>query len=179
MALNELPITRKTQLRNRALAFSAAFQDLPSNPPPTILATHFTPSPTIHEHGPSWTQTLLPFLGRDFTGKDDCLEYFTLLGGTLAFEPQADSFPSATEIVVDPEAKGEGDAGDGFGKGNGTVTSVGKGKFKAVKTGKEWEEKFIWVLSGFDEEGRIGRWDIWADPLSAWLAVKGEDPPSQ
>lgn len=36
---------------------------------------------------------------------------------------------------------------------------------------KSWEEDFVYRLSGFDEEGRIGHWEIWADPLSAWDAV--------
>ena len=46
------------------------------------------------------------------------------------------------------------------------------GKFASVKTGKSWEEDFVYILSEFDEEGRIGRQEIWADPLSAWMAVQ-------
>ena len=39
------------------------------------------------------------------------------------------------------------------------------------EAGKEWDEEFIYRFSGFDEEGKIGWWEIWADPLSAWVAV--------
>lgn len=45
--------------------------------------------------------------------------------------------------------------------------------FKSVRTGKGWEEEFVYVLSEFDDEGRIGRQELWADPLSAWVAVGG------
>lgn len=175
MALNEVAQTRTVQLRNRAQAFASVFLDLPSNPPPQILSTHFSSHPVVHEHGPSWAQSHLPFLGKTFSGHDACLTYFELLGSTLAFEPLEDSFPGAKGFVVDPEARGEGDGGDQWGGGKGVVTVVGKGRFKAVGTGQGWEERFVWVLSGFDEEGRIGRWDVWADPLSASLAVKGEE----
>lgn len=53
----------------------------------------------------------------------------------------------------------------------GTVTVVGKGTFESVKTGRKWDEEFVYVLGGWDEEGRFERWEIWADPLSAWVAV--------
>ncbi len=53
------------------------------------------------------------------------------------------------------------------------VTVAGKGVFVARETRKEWSERFIYRFSGFDEEGRIGWWEIWADPLSAWVAVGG------
>ena len=34
----------------------------------------------------------------------------------------------------------------------------------------------LYRLSDFDEQRRIGHWEIWADPLSAWEAVgAGED----
>jgi hypothetical protein len=55
--------------------------------------------------------------------------------------------------------------------GRGAVSVVAHGIFESVKTGKKWEEDFIYRLSGFDEEGKIGCWEIWADPLSAWDAV--------
>lgn len=60
--------------------------------------------------------------------------------------------------------------------GKGVVSVVGKARFESVRTGRGWEEEFIWRLGGWDEEARVGRWEIWADPLSAWVAVgeKGE-----
>lgn len=79
--------------------------------------------------------------------------------------------------VVDASAEVEGSEGvDGRGQ-RGVVSVVGKGTFKSVQTGKAWSEKFIYRFSGFDAEGRIGHWEIWADPLSAWVAVGGEVSP--
>jgi len=52
------------------------------------------------------------------------------------------------------------------------VSVVGKGRFESVKTGKAWDEQFIYRLSDFDVNGMIGHWEIWADPLSAWNAVQ-------
>ncbi len=82
-----------------------------------------------------------------------------------------DAFPSISSggYVVDAEATAEDD-----GESKGVVSVVGQGVFVSVKTGKEWHEKFIYRFSGFDEEGKIGHWEIWADPLSAWVAVGGE-----
>jgi hypothetical protein len=82
----------------------------------------------------------------------------------------SDAFPNFSEggFVVDVDAEVEGE------QGKGVVTVVGKGSFKSLKTGKGWSESFIYRLSGFDDEGRIGHWEIWADPLSAWVAVGGE-----
>lgn len=68
-----------------------------------------------------------------------------------------DAFPKPEGFIVDAEA--------------GMVSVVGKGRFTSRKTGKAWDEQFIYRFSGFDEEGRIGHWEIWADPLSAWEAV--------
>lgn len=69
-------------------------------------------------------------------------------------------------VDVDAEVEGE--------QGKGVVTVVGKGAFKSLKAGEGWSESFIYRLSGFDDEGRIGHWEVWADPLSAWVAVGGE-----
>lgn len=81
-------------------------------------------------------------------------------------------------FVVDVEAhasagEGEEGEGEGRGKGRGVVSVVGKGTFTSKKTGKSWDEQFIYRFSGFDGQGRIGHWEIWADPLSAWVAVGG------
>ena len=53
----------------------------------------------------------------------------------------------------------------------GTVTIKLHAEFASVKTGKGWEEDFIYVLSDFDEDMKIGSQELWADPLSAWMAV--------
>jgi hypothetical protein len=73
----------------------------------------------------------------------------------------SDAFPAADGFIVDAASR--------------MVSVVGKGRFVAKKTGKGWDEQFIYRFSGFDEEGKIGHWEIWADPLSAWVAVGGDD----
>ncbi|KAL8989093.1 MAG: hypothetical protein Q9169_008437, partial [Polycauliona sp. 2 TL-2023] len=63
-------------------------------------------------------------------------------------------------------------------------------RFESLETGKGWVERFVYVV-GFEkvigeereeeeeEEGKevkgrkIERLDLWADPLSAWVAVGG------
>ncbi|KAK4984931.1 hypothetical protein LTR50_006271 [Elasticomyces elasticus] len=167
---DKVPQTRTSLLRTCTQAFCAAFLDLPSNPPEKLLSEHFTSKePRITEHGPSWATSRLPFLGRTFSGKDECLDYFKLLSETLEFIPSKDTFPGPGGIIVDAEATREGRAGES----GGCASVVGKARFRSVKTGKEWEEEFTYRLSGFDEEGKIGWWEIWADPLSAWVAVGG------
>ncbi|KAK6071690.1 hypothetical protein SCUP234_09611 [Seiridium cupressi] len=151
-------------LRSRAHAFCQA---LISPPPPAELLTEFFipeangKNPTIREHGPSWATVHLPFLGRDFVGFDSSNEYFELLSKSLKMHLNQDSFPGEESFVVDVEAN--------------KVAVVGKGKFESVGTGRSWDEKFSYVLSGWDEAGKIGRWEIWADPLSAWAAVSEDD----
>ncbi|TKA60392.1 hypothetical protein B0A49_05890 [Cryomyces minteri] len=177
LAHHEEPITRSALLRKSAHAFCTAFLDLPSNPPAKLLSTHFTPtSPKITEHGPSWASSRLPFLGKTFTGRADCEAYFALLAQTLEFHPSADTFPPPSGLIVDADAVMEGTEERTLnrGQGAGMVSVVGRARFKAVKTGREWREVFVYRLSEFDEEGRIGHWEIWADPLSAWEAVGGE-----
>lgn len=170
-AHHEHAVTRSSQLRQRATAFCAAFLDLASNPPDELISTHFIPvQPRITEHGPSWATSRLPFLGRTFIGRDECFDYFSLLADTLEFLPSQDTFPGPSGIIVDADAIGPEDSS---GAGKGAVSVVGKAKFKSVMTGREWEEQFIYRLSGFDEDGKIGHWEVWADPLSAWTAVEG------
>ena len=72
-------------------------------------------------------------------------------------------------VDAELEAKGNSDL-------KGVVSVVGKGTLASIKTGKMWSEKFIYRFSAFDEEGRIGHWELWADPLSAWVAVGGDQP---
>lgn len=191
-------ITARTNLlRSRTHAFCQAF--VTGNPSGKSLAEFFVPTnPQITEHGPSWASARLPFLGRTFSGRSrsnsnitssststgassvsesqdtdtdtdsfgsgfTCDDYFELLSRTLSFHPDAHTFPPREQFIVDAEA--------------GAVSVVAHARFASVKTGQGWEEDFIYRLSGFDEVGRIGHWEIWADPLSAWVAVgdKWED----
>ncbi|KAF2088255.1 hypothetical protein K490DRAFT_73207 [Saccharata proteae CBS 121410] len=150
---------RAELLRTRAHAFCKTLLSPP--PPPQLLAQYFTPqNPEITEHGPSWATTKLPFLGQTFTGVDGCVSYFSLLSETLKMQLSGDSFPGPEGFIVDAEAN--------------MVSVVGGGRFESVRTGKSWTERFAYRLSGWDEDGKIGHWEIWADPLSAWVAVQEE-----
>ncbi len=138
-------------------------------PPKALLSKYFSFRPRITEHGRAWAQSRLPFLGKTFSGLDECMQYFELLSQTLSMDLPSDAFPTVSEggFVVDVDAEVEGK------QGKGVITVVGKGRFNSLKTGKGWSESFIYRLSGFDDDGRIGNWEIWADLLSAWIAVGG------
>ncbi|PVI08241.1 hypothetical protein DM02DRAFT_495863, partial [Periconia macrospinosa] len=144
----------------------------PPRSPSTLLTHFFTASsaPKIHEHGPSFATPRLPFLGKLFTGHTACLEYFSLLNATLEMDLSEDAFPGPEGFVVDSDAVVVDDDGV-VGGLRGVVHVVGKGRFRSRKTGKGWDEVFAYRFSGFDDEGRFERWEVWADPLSAWVAV--------
>lgn len=178
-AHHEIAQTRYTALKARTQAFCTAFLDLSNNPPDKILSEHFTPNnPQITEHGPDWASKRLPFLGRTFSGRDGCLEYFSLLSKTLEFIPSNNTFGGEHDIIVDDRAAATDPgkhAGDGWRwDGEGMVSVKGRATFKAINTSKQWDEEFIYRLSNFGEDGKIGHWEIWADPLSAWVAVGGD-----
>ncbi|KAI9720373.1 MAG: hypothetical protein M1812_002879 [Candelaria pacifica] len=166
--------TRSHLLRSQAQAFCSAF--LKGTSPTETLDTFFTSSPKITEHGPSWATSRLPFLGKTFHGRrssssgaekgSTCDDYFELLAATLSFHPNEDTFPPAEGFIVDPGTNVAG------GSGSGAVSVVAHAKFASVAAGTAWEEDFIYRLSEFDEQGNIGHWEIWADPLSAWMAVE-------
>ncbi|KAK8136278.1 hypothetical protein PG984_004218 [Apiospora sp. TS-2023a] len=168
-AKEALSADRSSIMRSRAHAFCQALVSPPS--PQELLSEFFIPDqsegggsrPTIHEHGPAWATKTLPFLGKSFAGGPACEEYFAVLGDTLKMHlHREDSFPGPEGFVVD-EAQNR-------------VCVVGKGRFESVRTGRSWDEQFAYVLGGWDGQGRtLGRWDIWADPLSAWAAVSEDD----
>ena len=153
-------------LSDRTQSFCRALLDPAENPPEKILEEHFsTRWMQITEHGPAWATKSLPFLGRPFSGRDQCIEYFTLLTDTLECQFDGTSLMNKDAYIIDTSTDTE--------QSGGGVSLVGTATFQAKKTGKEWKEKFIYRLS-FDDEGRIAHWEIWADPLSAWFAVKGD-----
>ncbi|THV43888.1 hypothetical protein BGAL_0829g00010 [Botrytis galanthina] len=151
----------REELRKEAVAFCQAFVDGIS--PDMILSSHFASSPRITEHGPENPE--LPFLGRkcDSSDHQTCDDYFNILSRTLEFQPSPSTFPSPKSFIVDEMCELQGK--------RGVVSVVGSATFKSLKTGKSWDEQFIYRLSEFDEEGKIGHWEIWADTLSAWNAV--------
>jgi hypothetical protein len=146
---------RCTTLRNSSHAFCKALVSPP--PPGELVSKFFSASPKIREHGPEWATARLPFLSKTFSGKAGCVEYFTVLSEVLEMRLASDAFPPEKGFIVDAEAD--------------MVSVVGKGRFISKKTGKGWDEHFIYRFSEFDSEGKIGFWEIWADPLSAWEAV--------
>ncbi|KAK4691214.1 hypothetical protein P7C71_g5738, partial [Lecanoromycetidae sp. Uapishka_2] len=154
------------RMRDTAEAFCKAFVSGLS--PSETLDKFFTSNPKIFEHGPSWATERLPFLGVVFQGRRTernsdasehatCDDYYDLLTSTLSFHPNDDTIPSKEKFMVDPVV--------------GSVTIKLHAKFASVKTGKSWEEDFVYVLSEFDENLKIGSQELWADPLSAWMAV--------
>jgi hypothetical protein len=147
--------TYSAMLRKATSSFCAALVKPPI--PSELLSQYFINIPSITEHGPEWSRSRLPFLAKTFTGKDGCEEYFNVMTEVLDMDLDEDSFPKPEQFIVDADA--------------GMVSVVGKGRFTSRKTGKGWDEQFIYRFSGFDEQGKIGHWEIWADPLSAWEAV--------
>lgn len=156
---------RAATMRTRAHAFCQALADPAGAAPRELIAEYMVVAEqaTIHEHGPTWATARLPFLGREFSGASGCAEYFAALGATLHMEAR---FPGPEAFAVDTTASG----------GGGSVAVTGRGTFASVATGRRWDERFAYVLGGWDEAGRrFARWDVWADPLSAWVAVGEED----
>lgn len=170
------PAARANKIRSTAVSFCDAFTS--GVAPTEMLDKYFTANPSIHEHGPSWAAERLPFLGNTFRGRRQqsstggphspggttCDDYYDLLTATLSFHPTKNTVPPGNQFVVDAEAMSPGGE-------KGAVTIKLQAEFKSIKTGKGWEEEFVYVLSDFDEDGKIGRQELWADPLSAWVAV--------
>ena len=157
-------------MRSTAYAFCTAFAS--GSTPSESLDKYFTSNPKILEHGPKWANLRLPFLGIKFQGRRSpgsstatsrrtCDDYYDRLTSTLSFHPHENTVPPEEEFMVDAE--------------RGAVTVKLHARFASVKTGTEWEEEFVYVLSEFDEEGKIGSQELWADPLSAWVAVGAID----
>lgn len=155
------------RLRSTAEGFCKAF--IAKAPPSDTLDKYFSANPKILEHGPQWANERLPFLGVTFEGRRPdgkaheassrtCDDYYDLLTSILSFHPAEDTLPRKEQFMVDPEQK--------------TVTIKLRAIFASVKTGKGWTEDFVYVLSEFDENFKIGSQELWADPLSAWVAVR-------
>lgn len=144
-----MPHTRASLLE-AATAFCEAFAA--QKPPPELLS-HFSSSSDIvvHEHG---LPTLAPFLGRDFRGRDGVQRYLEVVSECLSFTNMR-----VGGYVVDAEA--------------GRVAARGTARFTWKSTGQEWEEEFAYML-GFDEEGKVVSYEIWADSGAAYLASQGK-----
>lgn len=148
----------RTTLLTAAQNFCSAFAEKQSLP--QILSNFTATSPSeiqIHEHG---LPQLAPFLGRTFTGEDGAKEYFGILGECLSYEDM--SFGDDGDWIVDVES--------------GKVSVKGKARFTWTETGQSWDEVFVYVL-GFDVgeegDGKVVRYEVWADSGAAYLARKG------
>lgn len=174
MASRETPDERSEGLRSTAEGFCKAF--VAGTSPSEILDTFFTSIPKITEHGPEWAKTRLPFLNTTFRGRRSqgpssrvdghtCDDYYDLLNATLSFHPNPNTVPSKDEFLVANYKVKDGEW-------QGGVTIKLNASFSSKKTGKSWKEDFVYVLSEFDDDMKIGSLELWADPLSAWLAVE-------
>jgi hypothetical protein len=172
---------RTQRMLSTAESFCNAF--VAGSKPSEMLDAYFSPTGSITEHGPLWANARLPFLAKTFSGrrasdvqnsaepprpeKTTCDDYFDLLGATISFHPHEKTLPAREGYVVDPDTVIPGS------EGRGVVMVRAHAKLGGVETGQSWEEEFVFVFSGFGEEMKIGRMEIWADNLSAWKGVEG------
>lgn len=119
------------------------------------IMSHFPKSSSAfaHEYAPDSVNDSIPFLGKTFEGYHGIETYMSLMTEYLKYEDM-----EFFDYAVAEEEE--------------VVTVKGSAKWTYVKTGKKWEETFIWRLSRFDEEGKIGGYEVWADPLSLWWAAQ-------
>ncbi|KIJ54247.1 hypothetical protein M422DRAFT_42439 [Sphaerobolus stellatus SS14] len=117
-----------------------------------ILLSHFSPSPDTQaiEYG---EKLFAPFLGRTFEGPKGVREYFCTLSQYLQYENMR-----FNEYVVDVEQK--------------KVAVVGQARFTWISTRETWDETFQYVLD-FDDQGKVKRYQVWADSGAAYLAREG------
>lgn len=135
--------------------------------PTAMLTRFFAPAPKITEHG-AFATTRLPFLATSFRGRrqagENGSDYYHILTSTLAFHPPPDTVPPKESFLVACTHDAEG----GW---QGRVIIKLHASFSSIKTGRSWLENLVYVWSEFDHDTKIGHLEIWADPLSAWMAV--------
>ncbi|KLO08562.1 transcription elongation factor S-II [Schizopora paradoxa] len=140
----------RSQLLFSAQAFCDAFRD--AKPIDEILG-HFSSTDGVVaiEHG---LPQLAPFLGRNFSGLDGVKQYFETISSVLKYKDMCFS-----GFVVDEEAR--------------KASMKGKACFTWLSTGQSWDEVFAYTLD-FDAEGKIKKYEVWADSGAAYLAGRGE-----
>lgn len=133
-------------------AFLARFRDdLNAAAPPPKFRSYFTARepPVCLEHGPTGHADL-PFLGEAFTGGDEIVRYYELIGSIL--EGKGSNFRQ--EDFVFKEV------------GGGRVKAIwtGDAVWSVAKTGREWHEAVVWLfeVAVEEEEWKIARWEVWA-----------------
>lgn len=140
--------------RDLLLSVAERFCDaFASQRPLDDILSHFSTSdePVAHEHG---LQQLTPFTGRTFKGIDGIKDYFTLISDCLSYSDMHFS-----DYIVDTSVV--------------RVSVRGQAKFTWKSTGNSWLEIFTYVLE-FDDNLKVKKYEIWADPGAAYLASRGE-----
>ncbi|KAL3421022.1 hypothetical protein PVAG01_07467 [Phlyctema vagabunda] len=178
--------SRSNLIRATGHEFVLAFVN--GSSPAELLENYFTKSgPSITEHGSVSARVRLPYLGKTFRGRkvsegapsdeSTCDDYFDLLGATLAFHSLDKALPPPEAYIVDAESKHipgrlvAGHTRAAEPQGSGALLVKAHVKIEALKSKVVWEEDFVFLLSEFDQDGKIGHLEIWSDNLSAWLAV--------
>ena len=138
-------------LLNSAISFCTSFA---SHSPAAEILSHFSASEDTFalEHG--HPALGLPFLGRPFRGPDGIKTYFALISSLLSYDAMR-----FVDYVVDADAS--------------TVAARGEARFTWIETGQSWDEVFAYAL-GFDEQGKVKTYEVWADSGAAYLASRGE-----
>lgn len=188
----------RAALLSAAQAFCEAFATK-STPPAELVSKFFASPPDgkrkvdilAFEHAlvgavspQSRAKELLPFLGKPFRGAEGVRAYFEAVGGVLDYRDMRFDFGRSDGDGGDGvlrEAEGDDQDECGFSpfvvdvEGR-QVCVKGKGKFSCKATGQEWDESFIYKLGYVfeEEEWKVLRFEVWADPAAAFLAAKGE-----
>ncbi|POY74982.1 hypothetical protein BMF94_1958 [Rhodotorula taiwanensis] len=149
----------------RLTATLVRFRDAMNDPActPSTLRPFFTDDkPVCIEHGPSDVEEL-PFLGKPYEGERAILEYFNLIGTVL--KGRGSRFHE-DDLVVKVLEKNHVHTARAIWTGEAT--------WSVAKTGKEWQEHVVWAFDWLREgrEWKIQKWEVWADPLSAYFATK-------
>jgi len=144
-----MPHQKRATLLAAAESFCSAFA---SQKPLDEILSHFSTRYEVlaHEHG---LKQLAPFLGRDYTGVNGVTEYFETISSYLNYE----NMKFNTYVVDASENR---------------VSVRGEAKFTWTSTGQSWDEIFTYVLA-FDEDGKVVKYEVWADTGAAYLASKG------
>ncbi|GAA5982626.1 hypothetical protein JCM10908_006723 [Rhodotorula pacifica] len=136
---------------------------------PSTFRSFFTEeqAPVCIEHGPSGIEEL-PFLGKEFKGEEgegSILEYFDLIGTVL--KGRGSRFED-DDLLAKVYEKNHVHTARAIWTGTAT--------WSVAQTGREWDEAVVWAFDLLREgrEWKIQKWEVWAEPLSAYLAAKAQ-----
>ena len=112
---------------------------------------YYTSEEPVFVHDDAVPQ-LAPFLGRDFAGVHDVREHFATILSSTAYGRMTFS-----NYIADTSTR--------------QVSVRGEAVFTSKIPGESWNEIFTYVLD-FDDEGRVKRYQIWADTGPAFIASR-------